>query len=61
MEYRADSRFAPIQWEMALLCNNVSHWLGANLESALEYNIGDRIQLLWQMEYKSTLVHYDSS
>ena len=32
--HRADSRFAPSQWEMALLCNNGSHWLGANLESA---------------------------
>ena len=25
---RADSRFAPSQWETALLCNDVSHWLG---------------------------------
>ena len=33
--YRADSRFAPSQWETALLCNDVSHWLGASLESAL--------------------------
>ena len=33
--YRADSRFAPSQWETALLCNDVSHWLGTNLESAL--------------------------
>ena len=24
---RADSRFAPSQWEMTLLCNEVSHWL----------------------------------
>ena len=32
---RTDSRFAPSQWETALLCNDVSHWLGANLESAL--------------------------
>ena len=32
---RADSRFAPSQWETALLCNDVSHWLGANLESTL--------------------------
>ena len=32
--YRTDSRFAPSQWETALLCNGVSHWLGANLESA---------------------------
>ena len=32
---RAESRFAPSQWETALLCNDVSHWLGASLESAL--------------------------
>ena len=35
--YWADSRFAPIQWETALLCNDVSHWLGANLEPILYY------------------------
>ena len=34
---RADSRFAPSQWETALLCNAVSHWLGTNLESALDW------------------------
>ena len=34
--YRADSKFTPSQWEMALLCNVVSHWLGANLESAMQ-------------------------
>ena len=32
---RADPRFAPSQWEAALLCNDVSHWLGTGLESAL--------------------------
>ena len=32
---RVDSRFATSQWEMALLCNDVSHWLVANLESAI--------------------------
>ena len=32
---RADSRFAPSQWETPLLCNDVSHWLGASLESVL--------------------------
>ena len=32
---RADSRFALSQWGTALLCNGVSHWLGASLESAL--------------------------
>ena len=32
---RDGSRFVPSQWEKALLCNDVSHWLGASLESAL--------------------------
>ena len=32
---RGDSRFASSQWEMALHCNAISHWLGASLESAL--------------------------
>ena len=27
--------FVPSQWETALLCNDVSHWLGASLGSAL--------------------------
>ena len=31
----ADSRFAPSQWETALLCNDVSHWMDASLKSAL--------------------------
>ena len=32
---RADSRFAPSQWETVLLCNGLSHWLGAVLASAM--------------------------
>ena len=32
---RADFRLAPSQWETSLQSNAVSHWLGANLESAL--------------------------
>ena len=32
--FRVDSRSAPRQWETPLLCNDVSHWLGASLESA---------------------------
>ena len=32
---KSDSRFAPSQWEAVLLCNNVSHWLGASLKSIL--------------------------
>ena len=29
----------PSEWETALLCNDVSHWLGANLDSALFFYI----------------------
>ena len=33
---RADYRFVPSQWKtMALIRNEVSHWLGASLESSL--------------------------
>ena len=35
MYFRADSRFAPRQWETASLCNDVCHWLGISLESTL--------------------------
>ena len=35
MAHRADSRFAPSQWETALLCNDTSYWLDTSLESAL--------------------------
>ena len=33
--FRADSRLAPSQWETLLQSNTISHWLGANLETAL--------------------------
>ena len=33
---KADSRLAPSQWETSLQSNAVSHWLGANPESALK-------------------------
>ena len=39
----ADSRFAPSQWETVLLYDDVSHWLGAILESDLY-----TIWYLWQ-------------
>ena len=39
MKIRADSRFAPSQWETPLLCNDVSNWLGASLESVLKMYI----------------------
>ena len=33
--FRANSKLAPSQWKMSWQSNAVSHWLGANLESAL--------------------------
>ena len=36
-DFRANSRFAPNQCETVLLCNDVCHWLGASLESALNF------------------------
>ena len=36
MQYMA-SMFVPSQWKTALLCNDASHWLDANLESPLQY------------------------
>ena len=43
--WASHSRFAPSQWETALLCNDVSHWLGASLESALMLH--GRVMLTW--------------
>ena len=37
--HRTNSWFVPSQWETALLCNGIFHWLGENLESALNYDI----------------------
>ena len=51
---RAVSRLAPSQRETSLQCNAVSHWLGANLESALSWTWFQSIhknkvdnQILW--------------
>ena len=32
---KANSMFAPIQWETSIQTNTISYWLGANLESSL--------------------------
>ena len=42
---KADSRLAPSQWEMSLQSNAISHWLGKNLESALNSQGG--MALIW--------------
>ena len=48
---RADSRFAPSQWESALLCNDVSHWLGASLRPALVITITTHRWLFARLQY----------
>ena len=47
--HRADSRFAANQWKTALLCNDVSHWLGARLVSALYTDPGCTLRLNLQL------------
>ena len=40
-ELRDQSRYAPSQWETALHCNDVSHWLGAYLDWSLRTDSHD--------------------
>ena len=37
LRYKADSKFAPSQWETSLQSNAVSQWLDASIESALYF------------------------
>ena len=55
---RADSRFAPSQWETALLCNDVSHWLGASLESVLHFNGLMQKRQLFSDAKETSLLHW---
>ena len=48
--YKADSRFAPSQWETLLQSNAVSHWLCANLDSALLTHLLSPTDLLFVQE-----------
>ena len=54
---RADSRFAPSQWETALFCNDVSHWLGTNLESALRLCMYYSIIGLYALMCRILMIH----
>ena len=49
--HRADSRFAPSQWETSLQSNAISHWLRANLESVLypvlKMSCSDLTRMIW--------------
>ena len=52
---RTDSRLASSQWETSLQYNAVSHWLGANLESALRDGEGD-----WGNEIREMITCFPS-
>ena len=58
--FRADSRFAPSQWETALLCNEVSHWLGASPESALWLIYFCRLAFLFPVSRRGPLLQWAS-
>ena len=47
---RADSRLTPSQWDTSLQSKAVSHWLGANLESAMHMISNKRDWTWWSME-----------
>ena len=46
--YGADSRFTPSQWERALLCNDVSHWLGASRVKPVCIYIPASTDVVWR-------------
>ena len=54
---RADSRFGPSQWETALLCNDVSHWLSANWSNQGQFeshtNLTEHLPCQFQLRYRS--------
>ena len=52
---KADTRFAPIQWETTLLCNDVSHWLCASVESALLYYKRQMFYMLTYVDLRYSL------
>ena len=59
-----DSRFVPSQLETALLCNDVSHWLGAAENSALfiwtSYECSIMCKLVGNLRYSPMkLYHWD--
>ena len=65
LDGRAYFRFAPSQWETALLCNDVSCWLGARLQ-LLVLKISIVFLLVWYQRQAMNLngnvpTHYQSN
>ena len=54
-------QFSPSQWETALLCNEVSHWLGTSLESALYVwsdHTSDISGFIWKVPKHQWVVYF---
>ena len=51
----ADSRLAPSQWETSLQSNSVSHWLGANLKSALDIHPLNAVVSIFMLSCQSNI------
>ena len=56
---RTDSRLAPSQWGIVLLCNDISHWLGASLESSLYCYLGCRVSKHCSCSSKALQIELD--
>ena len=55
-QLRADSSFAPSQWETSSQSNAVSHWLGAKLETALR--LASCMAFLWRVYENGARTRY---
>ena len=56
-DHRVESRFAPSRWETALLCNDVSHWLGASIKLGLDYVFSSGLVVRYIYSYSSRFLY----
>ena len=54
LKIRADSVLAPRQWKTALLCNDVSNWLGSSIESILRMYTTSWDVATWHFSFINT-------
>ena len=56
-DFGTDSSDASSQWETSLQSNDVSHWLGANLESAVRLVSWIDLSIEWYLEHSWHFYH----
>ena len=59
--FKADSRLTPSQWETSLQSNAVSHWLGANLGSALPFLADNQSRPIVECDQSQTMVGFSAA